>query len=391
MPWIALYNEKKKPPRQVPKGEDVICPSCGGTLRVRGPFKDGRVRHFWHTDNLGGGSGGGGGGIDCESVAESDEHAVWKSIAADALEVMFEDRVQSCRMEMQLDAPVSNAKYRQADAIVLFEDRDEQLGQGVVIEVQHKNKSKNKEAVTKDYIEQDLSVVWTTGDDFDTDANRMALLEADLRARARRAVWPDLTPPAWEWSSYEWLLDWQNRSHGLSLPSVSFSEGEELICSATIPNQYFYRRTEWSQLFARYPVTEYIEEIAESATTGPVPFDTSELSGIIPHRYWKKHREKFLGWFKTHRLAVAKGLRDSPVENHIPATIPPAELAELVNRSRRAKNQDLVTLCPHCDSIQGRDHYGEKQLSTTCRICGEWFLFHKHGVTDRKQLETLKQ
>lgn len=210
MPWIALHEGEKKAPRQVPTKTDVECPVCGDTMRVWSRSTDGKARHFKHIDGMSISSGGG--GSSCESVAESDVHKKWKSLAADALEQAFAGNVAECRMEKTLDAPASEKDSRDGDAVVLFEKRDPVLGAGMVAEVQHKNHSKDIEATTADYIKQGYSVVWLRKDDFAKD--RCRLTEIDFRKRARDAVWPDLAPSLSEWERYEYdharMLPWRD-------------------------------------------------------------------------------------------------------------------------------------------------------------------------------------
>ena len=72
MPWIAKYGGEEKTPRQVPRGEDVECVTCGDRMRVWSRSSDGRARHFKHIGNMGHGEGGDYEG--CESVSESQQH-----------------------------------------------------------------------------------------------------------------------------------------------------------------------------------------------------------------------------------------------------------------------------------------------------------------------------
>ena len=48
-------QEKIVLPEEIEDGREVVCPVCGGTMRLRGPFDDGRARHFYHA-SLGSGS-----------------------------------------------------------------------------------------------------------------------------------------------------------------------------------------------------------------------------------------------------------------------------------------------------------------------------------------------
>ncbi|MFD1588477.1 hypothetical protein ACFR9U_15970 [Halorientalis brevis] len=158
-----------------------------------------------HIGNSGGGGGTAGGGGACSSVAESDKHAKWKSLAADQLEHVFAGQIDHCEMEYRLDAPRTEKQRRDADAAIVFESPDQQLGKGVIIEVQHKNESKDKRGTAQDYYAQGFATVWATEADFAAD--RCRLTEADIRKRARDAVWPWAVPERVAWPEYEFCID----------------------------------------------------------------------------------------------------------------------------------------------------------------------------------------
>lgn len=132
-------------------------------MRIWDP--DGVARHFTHVGNFGH-SKGGDGDSECESVAESDKHIKWKSLAAERLEESFSGNVEECTIEKGLAAPVSDHDRRVGDVVLIFDERDEQLGEGLVVEVQHKNHSKDIDATTRDFIAQDFAVVWTDSNDY---------------------------------------------------------------------------------------------------------------------------------------------------------------------------------------------------------------------------------
>lgn len=278
MPWIAIYNGQKAAPRKVPKQTDVECPECGGTMRVWSKSSDGRGRHFKHIENMGRG-GGGGGSAACESVAESDIHLKWKSLAADRLEDVFEGNVENCEMEEQLEAPESDKDYRYGDAVVTFEQRDPQLGQGVVAEVQHKNESKDIDAATADFIAQDYAVVWTDKADFGTYQWRMA--EIDIRARAQEAAWPEQVPEQTVWwqpgqNHQAHQSEWQAARRELRLVDVT----------ATLPREWhdekareLWEQQSWHELFPtwveqeaeKYPAQADLDEVRSEVLDGTEP------------------------------------------------------------------------------------------------------------------------
>lgn len=287
MPWIGLYEGEKKGAWQVPLQTDAECPTCGGRVRVWSEGVDGTASHFKHIDGMSGGNGGPGGGVqDCDSVAESDEHLKWKNLAAQRLATAFDVPDECVRVEMGLEAPVSAKERRIGDAVLVFPDRDEQLGRGVVVEVQHRNDNKDIEETTADYIKQDFSVVWTDESDFADDHCR--LVEVDFRHRAREAAWPEHVPSEEAWANdpneyhriqSRWQRAWAD---GLSISGAT----------ATLPPDWlddlarrFYEETPWDELFTAETPEDIIQDI-----------DTSEIefSGLEAPTTATFHLEKWL-------------------------------------------------------------------------------------------------
>jgi hypothetical protein len=163
-------------------------------MRVRSRSTDGRARHFFHTDGIGGGDSG---GNTCETVAESDLHLKWKSLAASKLAQEFDIGSEEPEIEKEVDAPNSENDRRIADVFMGFSEPDEQLGEAIIIEVQHKNVNKNIPDTTSDYISQNYSVVWLFSDDFSGD--RCKLNSKDFRNRAMESAWPEFVPEQSNW------------------------------------------------------------------------------------------------------------------------------------------------------------------------------------------------
>jgi len=232
------------------------------------------------------GHGEGGGNSSCESVSESNEHKVWKSFAADALLNSFGDLVdewvgyddvqkRELVKERGLDAPKSAKNWRVGDVVLNFSERDEQLGEGIIVEVQHRNESKDIDLTTEDYIEQDYSVVWLYADDFSD--GRCRLAEIDFRKRAFESAWPEFVPGREEWpeSEFQRLKDtWSDaKSKGL----VKYG------ASATLPPEWhdevsekIWREQSWYKIVQKnstglseftdsdvWHSEEYIEDIRE--------------------------------------------------------------------------------------------------------------------------------
>lgn len=186
MPWIGLEDGEKVIPEAVETGTWVECPECGQDMSPRGPFADGRARHFAHRPGRSPGCSGTGGG-------ESDLHRKWKNHAVSRLKQAFEGNIEICAPEYELAAPESPSHDRRfADAFVAFKQPDPILGDGLIIEVQHRNVAKDISATTADYLAQNYAVSWLDEGDFAED--RCKLLESDLRVRAYLVAWPEHVP-----------------------------------------------------------------------------------------------------------------------------------------------------------------------------------------------------
>ena len=173
MPFIGTLDGETVIPEGVENGTDVTCPECGEQMHPWGPSVDGRARHFQHYSDR-----------ECITAGgESATHRKLKSIAVSKLRTVFDERAAVCEPEVTLDAPKSDAADRRADALVRFDERDEQLGKGLIIEVQYKNKGKDRRATERDYLAQDYSVVWVTPDDYVD--NEIKHTEDSLRFEAR--------------------------------------------------------------------------------------------------------------------------------------------------------------------------------------------------------------
>jgi len=330
VPWVAIYEGEKSVPREVPIQEDVKCPECGGTMRVWRKSSDGRARHFKHIENF---SGEGRGGTACESVGESQKHRVWKSFAADRLEQLFDGNVADCRIERELAAPVSGKDRRLGDAVVEFETRDEQLGNGVIIEVQHRNESKDIRKTTADYIAQGFAVVWTDEYDYATDNCR--LNEADIRKLARDAVWPEHVPKPREWwgiSAFDSIQEeWFEGAPFVEGPAVYINEW-----GMPTPKEE-WENTPWDDRFPE-----------------PEDYSTSDCSDTT----------------YSITVPIAQWLLDETGTGYYRQELMDAHAAGIAIR-----NDKLSAECPDCGTLELHDPLskGEVGRSTTCRSCGKWY------------------
>lgn len=174
------------------------CPECSARVTHRTESEAGRAAHFAHCpSSSAGGGGAGSSGCTGAKVGESEKHKAMKSIATSAIEFALESvDISETRLEASLPAPYSGKEKRRADSLLLFSEPDEQLGDGLVIEVQYENKTKNKSQTTWDYIHSGYSVIWLWEKDFHTDSdlpkdwNCKLVHENTVRDRVRRQIWP---------------------------------------------------------------------------------------------------------------------------------------------------------------------------------------------------------
>lgn len=168
MPFIRRLDDDLVIPEEVADGVTIECPECEGELYPRGPFSDGRARHFTHQDQY----------VNC-SGRESKTHQKLKSLAVSALRQQFEGEYSRCGPEITLE--VANTatlpETRRADALVEFESENLYYGRGIIVEVQYKNYAKDKFATTHDYLSSGFSVFWADQSDFEVDRLRFNVIE----------------------------------------------------------------------------------------------------------------------------------------------------------------------------------------------------------------------
>lgn len=187
MPFIAEADGDAVIPESVSDGSDVTCPACDEVMRPRGPFTDGTARHFFHLSTT-----------DC-SGGESDIHRKRKSLAVSGLRQQFGEQADVCRPEVELDtsSTLTEPMTRRADALLSFDEENPFYGQGIIVEVQHKNNAKDVTATTHDYLALGYSVYWAESDSFADDRflTEKMLSAFDERAETARAPYY-ADPPA---------------------------------------------------------------------------------------------------------------------------------------------------------------------------------------------------
>lgn len=160
MPFMGVMDGQRVIPEEVADRTDVRCPTCDAIMRPRGPFNDGRARHFYHLSDSTTCAGG-----------ESDTHRKLKSLAVSALRTRFGEDAAEIGPEMPLDVsgtPTAPAN-RRVDALVWFQTPHEVFGEALAIEVQYRNTAKDIEATTHDYLSNGVSVYWADESDFQDD------------------------------------------------------------------------------------------------------------------------------------------------------------------------------------------------------------------------------
>jgi len=256
MAYTAIYEGEERGAFEVPHKTDAYCLECGERMRVWREADDGTARHFKHIRNMKG-STGYAGEHDC-SGGESDEHRKWKNFAAERASEEFEN-IAEVSVEKRFSAPHTEKQYRDADSAVIFQDRDEQLGIGLAIEVQHRNLDKDIRSTTKDYLKQDIAVAWLRKEDF-TDKG-CKLNEVDFRDRARQSASISLFAPP-----VPWYLHVETHVE----PELELLRSElSGHVPAKIPSEYFdknalemWESAEWQSLFRRYKQDEYLASIS---------------------------------------------------------------------------------------------------------------------------------
>jgi ssDNA-binding Zn-finger/Zn-ribbon topoisomerase 1 len=391
MPYKAIYQGEAKPPQSVPEHTDVDCPDCGGQMHVvksherqTGAFVS---RHFRHNRNRASGGGGGGG----RSCGESDEHIKLKSIAASKLEHIFEHNCWKCELEYTLEKTTTDADHRQADTLLLFDDLDEQLGQGVAVEVQYKNKDKDKHAVARDYIENNISVVWVTPDDFGE--HDMRLNEADLRERARRAVWPEQVPGRREWwqpphspGHLRWIHNPAGFERRGSYDTRYNVNDRDVSVPATLTemlvDELRYRESDWSALFADYPERHYRAQAAI-----PRVRSTTKVKASLLERNFDEHLYQSNRWHKKDNQLTYTENPEFVFGAVLPLEYLDSQLMDPV------KNAPLPPDTPY-DDVQchncGKYRYAPS-APMQCQSCGTWYNWGWNIQTGRVSPDNLPE
>lgn len=275
--YQAIYQDDPAGAFEVPHRTDAYCPECGERVRVWREAENGTARHFKHVSNFG---GNGGGGTNCGG-GESDEHRKWKNFAGERLQECFpEANTAEVKVEKDLHAVHTDKDGRSADAAIMFDTYDRQLGNGLAVEVQHKNKDKDIAATTLDYTKQDIAVAWLDESDFSKKGCRMN--EADFRQRARDAVSINIFGNPVPWSLHirshvEPTLD-QIRNARETLEGENNLKARDWKIPATIPlpavDEIQYRESDWEAIFTGHAEDHFRTQAITHGPTSTLPNPT---------------------------------------------------------------------------------------------------------------------
>lgn len=171
MPFIAVDPSNNRPriPAGVDDDEEVLCPVCDGTLRVRD--SPSFARHFYHPPDS----------STCEG--ESSCHLAMKSIAVDKLRTKYPD----AEVEIEFTA---DTVPRRADVFVEFDDPRYPLGRGIAVEVQYRNDQKDLIETTASFLDDGASVIWLFEEDYEGDRPNYD----DVQLPQPIPVWPHGVP-----------------------------------------------------------------------------------------------------------------------------------------------------------------------------------------------------
>jgi hypothetical protein len=179
MPFRGHHEGEVVVPAEIADQQPVECPDCGGKMYPR--EGDDVARHFYHASaDL---------ADTCGNTGESDVHFRCKALAVAALKQQWGDQADHCGVEVTIDVPYTptSAWQRFADALLSFESRNQYFGQGIVIEVKHKNDDKDARKTSHDYIAADYSVVWLTPEDFGSESLDYAVVDEAFRSSHHQA------------------------------------------------------------------------------------------------------------------------------------------------------------------------------------------------------------
>jgi hypothetical protein len=151
MAFVAkkLDSEEIIVPMQAEDSEEYLCVQCDSKMFPR-PHRDSNstvTRHFYHYRDNG-----------CAGESDVHEHAKMKAVSL--LMQIFQDNENVKNIDWEMQFRVGPSKSQFADAGLVFRKKSELWGDGIAIEVQHRNSTKDRYAITKNYNDLCLTVLW---------------------------------------------------------------------------------------------------------------------------------------------------------------------------------------------------------------------------------------
>jgi hypothetical protein len=171
MPYLAMTAAGDRVlPLDVEDDDAVYCPLCEGPLRIRqSHYNRGNFvsKHFTHLP-----------GASCPG--ESSTHAKLKTIAAMKLREIF----TSATIAHEKQIPGTD---RIADVVATFDEPIFPMGNGIIVEIQHKHDEKEIGPISWNYLKAGYAVFWAYQSDFE--GHEMQFAEHRIRT-----PWPDAIP-----------------------------------------------------------------------------------------------------------------------------------------------------------------------------------------------------
>jgi hypothetical protein len=246
MPFIGLLESLPVVPTDVGDKQRVVCPDCGGEMGVRDG--DVKIRHFWHFNGR------------SEGCGESDEHKRMKAIAASKAH----DEWPESEIAVSLEEGVGK---RRADVLVEFPDGHPRFGEALAIEVQYRNKGKDRDAWERDAHTRGVSVLWLEQEQFDE--KDVALWEGDISP-----AWPSKTPSSEEWGGTHdnLLADFQdgNYTREAAVPNFWWAE-----CMPPVQEREEY-----------HPIIQWLRQEKPSSTEVDVVFPEEPMGKQDALAHW---------------------------------------------------------------------------------------------------------
>jgi len=314
-----------------------------------------RIAHFRHdpgTRSASDGSVGGGGG----GPAETTIHERRKREAMVAVVDHFgHDNIHSYGVEREYDS-------RRVDASVIFSDPHERYGQGIAIEYQHKNESKDKDAVTRDLNQLDLTVLWLGDDQYPDSGNKQLVPDIDIFGGRVEPPFPGGLPDdAYRDISTAYHTDTLGEYKVQNMdPEYNSKRGEFIYgpgSPATLPtdwideiSQQIWQDQPWETIFLGkklYPNTKPSTIKFETKIPASLPSDWFD---DVSQEIWRSQQWESI--FPGKKLYPNKRPDNIQFRKYIPAFIP-------INRWLKIDGQ----FSPINDSIQERFKKGRQQCS----------------------------